>query len=199
MNLCRFYCYIFFDNTFYEILFMQRQKQKMIQKNNLGFTLTELLVVIAIIGILATVVLASLGKARTRARTARTIAELRNLSQTFEIYHLDNNDYPGDVSPDVLPVGMSNYLPNGQWPESVYPGAVYDWEYWDPGTATEAVQLSVRFCGAAGNIADCNFPDEEWATGFTSNQNAAFYCISGQCRPWETDLVGTVAGYCFNC
>jgi len=157
-----------------------------------GFTLIELLVVVAIIGILATVVLASLSSARNQAYTAKALQELRPIATTFELYYLDNDTYPPDVSPDVLPTGMSTYL--GSWPKGAFPDSEYDWEYWDPGTATEAVQVSIRFCESG----TCNFPNEDWAAGFT-NQSAAYYCISGQCRPWESDLVGAVPGYCLNC
>jgi type II secretion system protein G len=61
---------------------------------NKGFTLIELLVVIAIIGILSSVVLASLNSARTKARDARRIADLRQIQIALELYYDANNKYP---------------------------------------------------------------------------------------------------------
>lgn len=52
-----------------------------------GFTLIELLVVIAIIGILASVVLASLNTARNKGADAKIKAELANARAQAELYY----------------------------------------------------------------------------------------------------------------
>lgn len=62
-----------------------------------GFTLIELLVVIAIIGVLASVVLASVNTARAKSRDARRKSDLNQLRLALELYYDANNAYPSTV------------------------------------------------------------------------------------------------------
>ncbi len=59
-----------------------------------GFTLIELLVVIAIIGILSSVVLASVNSARAKARDAKRKQDLYQIRNALELYFNDNGRYP---------------------------------------------------------------------------------------------------------
>ncbi len=66
-----------------------------------GFTLIELLVVIAIIGMLSSVVLASMNTARKKARDARRMTDAKAIQTALELFYDNGNTYPttaGQVS-----------------------------------------------------------------------------------------------------
>lgn len=75
-----------------------------------GFTLIELLVVIAIIGLLSSVVLVSLGGARSKARDARRTSDIRQVATAQTMVYSDNNTYT--TSTGAIFPGMGTYLPN---------------------------------------------------------------------------------------
>lgn len=64
------------------------------KKTQRGFTLLELLVVVTIIGMLSSVVLASVSAARIKARDARRVSDLKQLQLALQLYYGENSAYP---------------------------------------------------------------------------------------------------------
>jgi prepilin-type N-terminal cleavage/methylation domain-containing protein len=78
-------------------------------KNTKGFTLIELLVVIAIIGILSSVVLASLGTARGKGQLAKAKGELNSFRNQAELV-ADSSGYAnvcGDPIVDSIEANLA--------------------------------------------------------------------------------------------
>ncbi len=67
-------------------------------KSERGFTLIELLVVISIIALLASIVLVALSNSRAKARDARRIADIKQLSSAMELFYGDFYSYPTTTS-----------------------------------------------------------------------------------------------------
>jgi type II secretion system protein H len=83
-------------------------------KNTKGFTLIELLVVIAIIGILSSVVLASLGTARGKGQLAKIKGELNSARNQAALIATDLGDYSGLCSTDpVIQAIKTNFIALG--------------------------------------------------------------------------------------
>lgn len=85
-----------------------------------GFTLIELLVVISIIGLLSSIVLASVSSTKKKAQDATIISDLRNFMNQAELSYSSNGNYSavtspnddGTYSPDTLPYVMWQGITN---------------------------------------------------------------------------------------
>jgi prepilin-type N-terminal cleavage/methylation domain-containing protein/prepilin-type processing-associated H-X9-DG protein len=81
-----------------------------------AFTLIELLTVVAIIGILAAIVIPTVGKIRAGARSSQSVSNLRQLAQTVRLYSQENK---GALVPGRYVDGIERNWISALWPYGV--------------------------------------------------------------------------------
>ncbi len=130
-----------------------------------GFTLIEILVVIAIIGILSSVVLASLATSRAKARDARRIADLEEVKKALELYYDSNGAYP-PTGPSLPPFPLPLVLKTGGFIAQipVTPAGAVDYKYFG-GTFS-------------GNLLDISLPLESFILAAQLERNDAIALTS---------------------
>ena len=141
---------------------------------NRGFTLVELLVVIAIIGLLACVIVVSVGSARAKSRDARRISDMKAIQTAIELYKDGNSgNAPGDTdvwATDLGTLVTSGYL--GKLPTDPKTGYAQPYVYNNAGTDdTYYIQFRTEqdsslgdkgnYCATSANIeASAGTPDD---------------------------------------
>jgi len=113
-----------------------------------GFTLIELLVVIAIIGILSSVVVASLNSARKKARDARRVDDVKQLQLALELY-FDSNSGAGKYPTNLAALEAGSFIPKVPLPPSGAGETAYKYA---PLTSCTSYHLGVTL-EDTGNIA----------------------------------------------
>ncbi|MBX4209334.1 type II secretion system GspH family protein [Candidatus Parcubacteria bacterium] len=137
-----------------------------------GFTLIELLVVIAIIGILSSVVLASLNVARTRGADSSVKAALKQMQTQVQNY-LDSNSNLG-VSVATCASGVF------------------------ADTRFSEIRANVLANAAPGATMSCatDSTASKWAVGVSALKGGGTWCVDNSQGWFKAGTVDTVNGVC---
>lgn len=141
-----------------------------------GFTLVETMIGVTIIGLLASLGVPALSKARLNTIATSLANDYRIYSGAFEMYATEHGHWPDDVNRGVVPDGMEGLLP--KFTEPSYMDGRWDWDY-----RSTKVVAGVTLRG--GNLDDTIFArideildDGDLSTGrFISTSSGATYVL----------------------
>ena len=158
-----------------------------------GFTLIELLVVIAIIGLLSSVIAASVNVARVKARDASRRSALTQLKIALETYYVDNGSYPLGPSSGVYYESNCTGLSVQNWYSAGYTGS----GGYIPNLAPQYIPVLPSDPQVSGSVARCyaygsngtNYTlwdhagDEEWTSVSSGLNDNLVRIVNGGTTP----------------
>ncbi len=158
------------------------------QTNKRGFTLIELLVVIAIIGILSSVVLASLNSARSKGSDAAIKSNLNNSRAAAALYYDSNSQAYGTASVATTTAGTAATCGLAA---SVF----------DPAAANSINAMYKAAASSSGVNGTCAFAPQAWAVAVPLKNPATtgyYWCVdsSGQAKESLGTAPFTALGNC---
>jgi prepilin-type N-terminal cleavage/methylation domain-containing protein len=159
------------------------------EEKNMGFTLIELLVVIAIIGILSTIVLASVNSARSKAKDTAARATTKHILNQIAQCDIDGGYL---MNPDSVTAPTNNICSLGA-SYGKWPNPPDSWKWHSPVVTAPGVHIirmdRVIDYGGSISFAYCGF-FPPWANNCTAGNDTGLCRISQSyaCAYYDTAL-----------
>ncbi len=144
-----------------------------------GFTLIELLVVVAIIGILASVVLASLTSARSKGKDAAIQSQLANARAQAELYYSTNGNY-GTGYTTILVATNANGIDITPTASCATSYATNGGMFTTAATSAGLDQLIKGACNSGATAITASVdatPAKAWAMKATGSSTGTYFCV----------------------